>query len=309
MSHHLSIGKFLMFFGLLATASPSHAVDTDPLRVLTVRKTRVYHHVGASLAACEEVPPLTALTVDGSIQDLVDTSGTVYRPVLRVPGRTDWVGDSDIIPLPDSPPSSVGLPALIAKQPANVQRAWIEVDRLIRENQTLKAPLPQPYLARAEIWGKASNYEEAVKDMLTASKLTRRRGASLAEQTRMMGRVQELLEQLARTPRPRYFGDAEAQYRAGFEAFYQGQLEAALRHFDSAVQFMPEDKVYWYYRALTNKRLNHEAEAERDITIAVFQERSVARDQPKWWLGQFTRVQGPLRNWMESYRSGLPLAR
>lgn len=296
----------------VAVVRPTTAGETGPPRMITARSTVLYGQAGARLVAVEQIPSLAELELRTGTSVLVDRAGAIYRPVLRTDGgvrQTRWIRAADVVPLPESASSTAELPPLIAKQPPALQRAWTDVEALIRENQTLPAPLPQPFLARAEIWAQASNYEEAIKDMLTASRLARQRGASLAEQSKMMGRVQQLLEQLAQTPRPRYFGDADSHYRAGFEAYHQGQLETALRHFDSAVQLAPEDKVNWYYRALTHKRLHDDASAERDITIAVYQERRVPGEPPKWWLDQFIRVQGPLRNWMESYRSGTPLVR
>ena len=292
-----------------ADGRPVRSEELSAPRVLTVRGTGLYRLANNALVAAEDVPPLMEFVIAPSARNIVDTAGVVYRPVRRAAEQVRWVRERDVVAVPAGAPSDRGLPALIAKQPAHVQRAWIEIDKLIRENQATSTPLAHAYLARAEIWATASDYENALEDVLTAFRLSRQAGATLAEQSRMTARLQELLQRLAHSPRPRYFGDADAHYRAGFDAYHSDQLETALRHFDSAVQLAPEDKVSWYYRALTHKRLNDDAAAERDITVAVYLEHSVPGDQPSWWLGQFTRVQGPLRNWMESYRSGLPIAR
>ncbi len=207
--------------------------------------------------------------------------------------------------------SAVGaVPELIRKQPETLWKAWLAVDAVIRENAGRAQPLPQPYLARAEIWSLAGNHEEAVRDLLTATSIARSQRATVVEQARYLTRLQESLEQLVRAPRPEFHGDATAQFTAGLNDYFQGDLTQALRHFESATQLAPEDTVYWYYRALTHKRLGNDRDAARDITVAVSLEKSQAEWLPRThgrWLGYFTRVQGPLRQWMESYRSAKPL--
>ena len=58
------------------------------------------------------------------------------------------------------------LPYLIKLQPRPVHESWIKINELIKENASLEKPLPDPYLARAELWSLVGNHEEAIEDYL-----------------------------------------------------------------------------------------------------------------------------------------------
>jgi tetratricopeptide (TPR) repeat protein len=194
---------------------------------------------------------------------------------------------------------------LIAKQPVSLQRAWAALDEVIREQAQSGSSSPEPYLARSELWALATDYDAALEDLLEAMKVAQRQPQTTAQRLAYLTRFEEILALRVRLPRPRYPGEAVDHLGAGIEFFDQGLLDRALAEFDAAVQLNPADKVHWYYRALTQKRLLNDAAAERDVTVAVHLERQQAGYPSSHWLRYFIRVQGPLRNWMEDHRSGL----
>jgi hypothetical protein len=307
----MSRRKSLSILGAMATAvlavgTTAPAGDPAGARVLTVRAALLYRSRGDTLVADGRLPALSELTLDGGRTTLVDGAGVSYRPVRWARDGAAWVRQADVAAIPQPGPRPGGLPPLIARQPVAIQRSWLSIEAAIRENAQLRPPLPQPYLARAELWAMVSNYDAAIDDLLTAAQLARRRGATTADQVELLKRLEVLLARHAATPRPLYRGDARSHFQAGYDAYHEGWLSEALTQFATAVQYDPEDMVLWYYKALTNKRMLNEPEAERDIAMAVYLERrNHATLGDPHWTRLFTRVQGPLRNWMEAYRSGL----
>jgi tetratricopeptide (TPR) repeat protein len=315
-----SSSAIALLAGLAAGPATADAIRQD--RLITARETVLFRYENRSLVAFRRAAALTAFPRDGTVPRLADAAGTRYLPLIVAPGTRAWIREGDVVapaeagggqqapPPPRPRPAPDRVPELIAKQPETIRRAWREIGAVMAENERRQRPLPQPYLARAEIWAMAGDHEHAVEDLLAATSLIRRNGASLVEQSRYLDRLRDALEKLSRAPRPEYRGDALTQFTAGLDHYFRDDLSGALAFFDGAVQLAPEDKVSWYYRALTHKRLGHEAEAARDVTVAVSLEKrelewpAAAKDR---WLESFTRIQGPLRQWMESYRSGMPL--
>jgi tetratricopeptide (TPR) repeat protein len=304
--------KHLMVCGTLASVmlsfgATARAKDEAQVRALTVRPAVLYRTQGNALVAGVRIPALSELPLDGRRPNYTDGSGVSYRPILwgqDQPGA--WVRQADLVSIPQPRPRIGDLPPLIARQPIGIQRAWLAIEAATQENSRISPPLPQPYLARAELWAMVSNYDAAIDDLLTASVLSRKRQATTADQVELLKRLEGLLAKHAQTPRPQYRGDSSSHFQAGYEAYHEGRLDDALRRFDAAIQYDPGDMVLWYYRALTNKRLLNDSAAEHDITMAVYLERQEQRSLgPHQWTRLFTRVQGPLRNWMEAYRSGV----
>lgn len=197
------------------------------------------------------------------------------------------------------------LPALIGLQSAAVIDAWREVQTAINANNQLKQPLPDPYFARAEIWSLIGNHDGALRDYLKASQLALDAGQDLAIYRAYFLKLHEALENLDREPQsPLEGGDrdelAMLHYARGYHAFWRGDLAAAAREFDDAVQLNPRHPLYWFYRALANKRLGQERQAQHDALIGGSLERAgryrVDHD--------VQRLQGDLRQWLQGYRLG-----
>jgi len=299
------IAKVAALAGLFATVlTPCPAKGQNNDRVLTLRRTDLYRAERTFLVKAETVAPFTELRVEHCNASPTGAAGADFFPVRRPNGDTFWVPKSSVVSLPQPNSYTGSMPPLIAHQPVKTRQAWLQVSAAIDENSRLASPSPQPYLARAELWVAASNYDAAVDDLVAAMTLARRQKATNADQLDLASRMAELLSKRIQTPRPRFPGDASAHFEAGYELYHSGRLFEALPQFDAAIQLDPENKSYWYYRALTNKQLLNDLAAERDVIVAVYLERT-EYGGPRRWTALFTRVQGPLRNWMESYRSGV----
>lgn len=301
---------------LAALGATARSDEAPRGSVLTLRNTPLFRLDGEALVASRTVPAATELAVDAARPDRVDGSGTVYRPVRSGADGPGWVRRADLMAVPAFRRREGEVPPLIAEQPVASQRAWELVRSAIEEDARLGTNSHQPYLARAELWALAGGYDEAIADLLEATNRVRRRPVTNAEQIELLRRLEELLALRVQAPRPPYRGDAMAHFQRGWQAYHDDRLDEALRHFDRAVQIDPEDKVLWYYRALTHKRLGQDQAAERDITVAVYLERRDTPPNPtrrwedhpagwKHWTRHFARVQGPLRLWMEDHRSGV----
>jgi tetratricopeptide (TPR) repeat protein len=188
------------------------------------------------------------------------------------------------------------MPELIRKAGPGMMDAWRKVRKLIDENNTLANPLPEPYLARAELWAKVGNHEEALADQLRAVELLYKGSPSLLEQTRYLKRVQATLDKLKRMPRPYYPADADKLYYRGRTAFYQCDYEAAVQEFTESIRLQPEEPLYWYYRALAYKKLGKTDEADRDARVAgsLHRDKKSTKDLGR----ELERIQGGLRHWL-----------
>jgi tetratricopeptide (TPR) repeat protein len=206
--------------------------------------------------------------------------------------------------VPGASAAGAEVPALIGLQPQAVQDAWRAVEIAIAENQKLDQPLPEPYFARGQIWALVGNHEAALRDYLTAVELAAASGRDLAAYAAYFQTLQQALENVDRVPKPPALGLARHHYARGVHAFWRGDLPAALRHFDNAVQLKPGAPLYWYYRAVTHKRLGSERRARHDALIGAHLE---WRDGlPDQFGTALARLQGDLRQWLERHRLGDP---
>jgi len=165
------------------------------------------------------------------------------------------------------------LPELILVQnnPA-IQQAWREVSIAISENDALPEDerLPEPYFARAEIWASVKNYSDSLQDYLTAIKYARKSNRDILTYSEYFDSLYDVAEKLQNIPVPaegaesEFFFAARRHYSHGNTKFFTGDLREALDRFDSAVQLAPDQPLYWYFRALTHKRLGDEQRAQHD---------------------------------------------
>src|SRR5665213_1529327 len=116
---------------------------------------------------------------------------------------------------------------LITRQPESFQKAWREVDELVRENKSLDRPLPDPLFARGDLWATLGNHEEALEDYLSGTKLLLAGQPTLVEQSSALGRLSDALERLAKRPRPEYPVEAQQAFLVGVEHFEHRRTELA----------------------------------------------------------------------------------
>tara|TARA_R110002111_G_C6005549_1_gene373811 strand:- start:9790 stop:10581 length:792 start_codon:yes stop_codon:yes gene_type:complete len=160
------------------------------------------------------------------------------------------------------------LPYLIELQPGQVQESWHKVNQLIKENASLEKPLPDPYLARAELWTLVGNHEEAIEDYLEATNLTLDGNPTVADQTRMLLHLKESLKRLAGQPQPRYPQKSREFFQVGFRLFYKGMYEEAAPLLAEATRLNTSDAVYRVVRALNCKKLGQHTKASQQLSAA-----------------------------------------
>ena len=205
---------------------------------------------------------------------------------------------------------------LIQRNPA-IQQAWREVASAISENETLpeNERLPEPYFARAEIWASAKNYSASLQDYLTAIKYARTANRDLLTYSAYFDKLYDVTQKLQNVPVPATGAESDLSFAArrhysqGYSDYFSGDLQEALDRFDSANQLAPDQPLYWYYRALTHRRLGDDQRAQHDALMGAFFERQFASWRRRSLNHAFSRVQGETRTWLESYRRGSPTGR
>jgi tetratricopeptide (TPR) repeat protein len=205
---------------------------------------------------------------------------------------------------------------LLQNNPAT-QRAWQEVSNAISENESLPEieRLPDPYFARAEIWASVKNYSDSLQDYLTAIKYARKANRDILTYSEYFDRLYSVAENLQNTPVPAQGAEpttqiaARGHYSQGYQKFFIGQLAESKDRFDSAIQLSPDQPLYWYFRALTFKLLGDESRAQHDALMGASLERQLVSFRRADLNKELTRVQGPMRTWLETYRLGSPTNR
>ena len=209
----------------------------------------------------------------------------------------------------------VTLPELILLQdnPA-VQQAWREVTDAISENETLPENdrLPEPYFARAEIWASVKNYSDSLQDYLTAIRYARKANRDLLTYSAYFDKLYDVAEKLQNVPVAATGAESDLSFAArrhyseGYSKYFTGELQHALDRFDSAIRLAPDQPLYWYFRALTHRRLGDGQRAQHDALMGAYFERQFAPCRRRSLNHAFVRIQGEARTWLEAYRLGSP---
>lgn len=200
--------------------------------------------------------------------------------------------------------SAETIPYLISIQPTRTLEAWKDVAELIAQNEKLENPLPDPYLARAELWTTVGAHEDAVEDYLQASSLIMKKNPSLIEQAKVFKSLRESLERLSQSPRPAYPIKAADACQTGFEYYYRGDFKQALPFFVEATRLNPDDAVYRAMRGLSSYRLGDIAAAEKQVAAAA----NIVRKQgfvfpdsrEQDFHRRLERIQGTDRRWLSN---------
>jgi tetratricopeptide (TPR) repeat protein len=201
------------------------------------------------------------------------------------------------------------VPFLISRQSEAVEEAWRTVEELVRENATLKQPLPDPLFARADLWASVGNHEDALDDYLQGTKLLFAMGPSLVEQSRALSRLAGALERLSKQPRPEYPYEAEDSFWLGVRHFEDSRYELAEPFFAEATRLMPSDAVFRAYRGLTLKRLGRLAHAERQLAVAasILRRPECLEQERQGFHIRLQNIQGSSRQWIQE-KADAPLS-
>jgi len=214
-------------------------------------------------------------------------------------------------------PPALPVLILIENNPA-IQQSWREVSEAVAENETLpeNERFPDPYFARAEIWASVDNYSDSLQDYLTGIACARKANRDLLSYSAyfdklsyVAGKLQELPVQIPvpkKGAQPDLSVFARQHYSHGYSLFFSGQLQEALDRFDNAVQLAPDQPRYWYFRALTQRRLGDDQRAQHDVLMGAYFERQFVSWRRRSLDHAFFRVQGEKRMWLESFRRGWP---
>ena len=202
---------------------------------------------------------------------------------------------------------------LIQDNPA-IQQAWREVSEAVAENETLpeNERYPDPYFARAEIWASVNNYSDSLQDYLTGIAYARKANRDLLSYSAYFDKLLDVAEKLQELPVPAKGAHpdlsvlARQHYSQGYGHLFTGKLQEALDRFDNAVQLAPDQPLYWYFRALTQRRLGDDQRAQHDALMGAYFERQFAGWRQRSLDHAFIRVQGEWRMWLESFRLGWP---
>lgn len=257
-------------------------------------------------------------TVDSRVAKLPATKA---RHVMRVrsisQGGGEWLwvtADALTEVSPTNPVRSRGgnhvvgeLPPNIQHQSKAIQEAWLEVQEAVAENERLELRLPDPYFARAEILAGIRDFDAALRDYLRAVELADEAGQDVVQHRSYFARLKQLLLAYDATPRPPANGMGRDHYIAGVHAYWQGDTEVSISHLTNAIAVEPQKPIYWYFRALANKKSGQEVRARHDALMGAHVE---WRDGEADLLGgSLQRVQGNSRSWLEDYRRGDPRQR
>ena len=192
-------------------------------------------------------------------------------------------------------------PILILRQPDRIRKAWVEIDKIITENKKLARPLPDPYMARGDIWSRVGGHEDALSDYLKATELLFQGNPTPSEQARHLTQLRYALDALVQQPKPRYPNEAASEYSLGLLARRDGDYALAELHFAESCRLMPDFTLYRVHRALALHELGQNEEARRQVTVALSLVRATGRgasEEMRSLHRALEHVQGPSRAWL-----------
>ena len=308
------IGCIALRTTLLAAETP--AVLSPVAFSIVESEASLFQVVGNSLISVSSVSPKTMLAVlSDEKQFELEGSGhhkmrsvRVIEPRVKLSG---WMRSSDLKPLQitaseesDAGANSARLPTIISLASPAIKQAWRDVRVAIDENGSLAKPLPDPYFSRAQIWAATNSNDEALRDYMTAFRLSLESGQDLQSYSQHFFTLYQVLDNYDKIPRPPVAGNSHSHYGRGTIAYFEGDLQRALGHLNDAVQLDPKEPVYRYFRAVIFKRLGDDRRAQHDALFGAHLEEQAAYTVSLG--GAFTRVQGDIRLWLENYRRGSP---
>ncbi|WP_372717699.1 hypothetical protein [Novipirellula sp.] len=214
---------------------------------------------------------------------------------------------------PSDSESLTNVPTIIAIQNnPTINKAWAEIQSAIADNDALPESdrLPDPYLARAEIWASVGNDSSALQDYLTAIDLIRDSDRDLQSYSRYLDTLYSVARRLQSAPvpasgsEPDLYTAARHHYGFGCTKFFAGDYFGALNDFDNAVQLAPTKPRYWYFRSLSRRATGDLQRAQHDALIGAYFERQLNDIDRRSLSGSLFKIQGESRLWLEAYRLG-----
>ena len=193
------------------------------------------------------------------------------------------------------------MPILIQRQPDSIQRAWIEIGKIVADNEKLAPPLPEPYMARGDLWSRVGSHEDALSDYLKATELFFQGAPTPSEQARHLSQLRRALDAVVQQPKPRYPNEAASEYSLGLLASRRGDYAIAESHFAESSRLMPEVALYRVHRALALRELGRDEEAHRQVAAALSLIRATGRgasEEMQLLHRGLEHVQGPSRLWL-----------
>lgn len=208
-------------------------------------------------------------------------------------------------------PGKPALPALVRRQPVEIQQTWRELSNLIAQNQELPVEerLPDPLLSRALLGSVIGAHDEALRDYVRAGDIITEGALDSLTWAGHLKQLQDGLKNYDRAPAPAYLGEALEHWETGRNAWIHADLRLSIREFSDAIALNPERPLYWYERAMTYRLIGAHDEAARDARIGVYHEQKLRREDRRHpWVRELPdrleRIQGPRRFWLEEYRRG-----
>lgn len=193
-----------------------------------------------------------------------------------------------------------------------LREAWREATEAITANNALPAAqrLPDPYLARAEVYMQAGDVVAALDDCASASAIVATTGLDSRKQQQAAEIYTNAIKQLRSLPQPPRdaFTDIDIQASEHFNAsqrfISQRDFDKAIGELAKALSLTPSQPQYWYMRAVARRESGDLHRAQSDALLGVLFEQRLSPPARHDVSKALTRVQGPTRLWLESYRRG-----
>lgn len=239
------------------------------------------------------------------LEGWITLAGTVN--VTRL--KSTLASQRTAFPLPDNPDDHI--PALVLRQPADLQQAWQEAELAIRENGLLpeSEQSAEPWLARGEIQALAGNYHGALSDYVEASRFLKRHHVDPQTHASAFQSLSGVLQRLPASPVPPVVAGHLEEWERGYYAWRRGNFVIAAQAFQNATELGPREPVYWYFRALTYREIGLPERALHDARIGAWLENQLVSNRSfHRYVGSVSHrlepVQGPDRQWLERQRRG-----
>jgi tetratricopeptide (TPR) repeat protein len=214
--------------------------------------------------------------------------------------------------------SSFGQPAtqpphsIMSHENEQLREAWREATEAITANNALPAAqrLPDPYLARAEVYMQAGDVVAALDDCASASAIVATTGLDSRKQQQAAEIYTNAIKQLRSLPQPPRdaFTDIDMQASEHFNAsqrfIAQRDFDKAISELAKALSLTPSQPQYWYMRAVARRESGDLHRAQSDALLGALFERRLSPPARHDVSKALTRIQGPTRLWLESYRRG-----
>ncbi len=193
-----------------------------------------------------------------------------------------------------------------------LREAWREATEAITANNALPSAqrLPDPYLARAEVYMRAGDVVAALDDCASASAIIATSGLNSHKQQQAAEIYANAIKQLRALPQPPRdaFTDIDMQASEHFNAsqryIAQRDFDKAISELAKALSLTPSQPLYWYTRAVARRESGDPHRAQSDAMWGALFERRLSPSVRHEISEGLARVQGSTRLWLEAYRRG-----